>query len=1507
MNIRNAPIHPFFSRENVMSKKPAPLSAHQATPCVPHSMSQDSIMKHTFVASALAAAALALGGAAQADTPTSGWTGTLQPTACINKTLPTTPGVITGSCPSGTAGTDGVGVQSPNTMECLHSPRIVYSATPGECTIGPYDAPTYGNQDKPAYGNLTGVNVKKAANTYIGGIAVTELDGSGGGIVYTWGWNYYGTLGIGMDAGGLPAKGTAASSISTAAWARLDYSGGYKQVDFFTNPKKYDNFYTTNTNLKALKIGKELTEPTRIIDVDAGYRYVVALDEKYRVWAWGENDAKQVGRAQGASYNFPQRVNLSAAGLADGTKIKKVAASHGYLYYGQGFALTEAGDLYTWGGNLVSKRGLGSSSATAPAKVTFPGGTKIVDIQSGDYRNLALDDQGNVWVWGHGTGGTLGQGLTNQTDAYTPAKISRDATTITLGTNGRAIGTFPPTQVTTTMGKPIAISVSYDNCLILDENKDIWQWGIVFLGGGTGSAAYATVPFKVIIEPREITRIGYTPTPQQIIAGESVSYFIDQFGRSWAWGSNRYFGLGREGGYETSNDLITIAAHQLPEIIGDGDTQIYDSGTKTPADGLTKSAQFGTYGFNALHPTIYDEKYNQAGDSTYALFKSLAFHPIPKIKQLGSSRSGYTIVDVDGNLFKWINDGSAGLAWGNGDVFNKKYDFTGNARDGLYDAYAYEVLLMWGGIVPPTPPCVPEPSANVNTSSSASSVGGSSTQVNDYSMVYAVIRNYDTSSSVGGIGSWTGTLYAYAGDDLTKSLWAAEKKPSRANDNSIFTADATNRQGVSLSGLALPDPSGITGDDKTELKKLPLGQIVNSQLVYVSKPTLLSLDDGYLAFAKAVNANGSAPNKYRKGVVYVIANDNMLHGFDAGRGSPKDTNGNSSTSPNDVGSGKEVFAYIPRGLLDNISAFQSDYSGQTWTDGGVFSGDAQLDINSYGISSGIYGNNDSKNWATVLAGTLGGSAPGYFVLDVTKPDDIPTLPPSKLKSVVLADQTYSPAATAAKSSCMVSPSAQCDPACNPATTCTDPNDPATCTTPNVPSRCTDASYKWTYDPAWNPGAAPDDIGYQFSPPVMDQYNLIRQSAQIVRINTQTVDGEWAVIMGNGYNNLSGLPVLLIQSLTAAGHPLYTVAATCYANGAEFKPDPANPSAATPCQSAGNGLSAPRPVDVDGNGTADFVYAGDLMGNLWKFDISNVDRKQWKVTYGGQPMFTAVGPTGKAQPITSAPVAVAYPSGGFMVGFGTGKNIAQADLSDQNQNSFYALHDGQALTVATTEVVHAQGSKPAVHASVVSLDQNVSTICPPSSASIKRSDYASCLYQRTGGELFTAVSTPVNGAIALSSSPAPAEHLNWSASGATVLGWYYDIPEIINGHAAKVLDNPAMMSDNVVQFFSVNAPSLGQLGDKCTTDAVANQDEWLAFNYFHLFTGAPVDNITITIGGVPTTYSATSGKGQKNRILFGVGKSVRTGTDGFKRVLTNDKIDHTPKNTAGKRAGWRISR
>ncbi len=191
--------------------------------------------------------------------------------------------------------------------------------------------------------------------------------------------------------------------------------------------------------------------------------------------------------------------------------------------------------------------------------------------------------------------------------------------------------------------------------------------------------------------------------------------------------------------------------------------------------------------------------------------------------------------------------------------------------------------------------------------------------------------------------------------------------------------------------------------------------------------------------------------------------------------------------------------------------------------------------------------------------------------------------------------------------------------------------------------------------------------------------------QIVKL----ANDKWAVIVGNGYNNsdadgyasTTGRASLFILFLDrAAGSRTWTLG-THYLKLQTSAGTPGNP----------NGLTAPFPADVDFDGKVDYVYAGDLQGNLWKFDLTSTSQASWTVAQAGLPLFTAVDPLGAAQPVTASVEVMRHPLGGFMVLFGTGIYVQPTDPAPPYQRqSFYGIWDkNDGTTVASRAALQQQ--------------------------------------------------------------------------------------------------------------------------------------------------------------------------------------------------------------------------
>ncbi len=162
------------------------------------------------------------------------------------------------------------------------------------------------------------------------------------------------------------------------------------------------------------------------------------------------------------------------------------------------------------------------------------------------------------------------------------------------------------------------------------------------------------------------------------------------------------------------------------------------------------------------------------------------------------------------------------------------------------------------------------------------------------------------------------------------------------------------------------------------------------------------------------------------------------------------------------------------------------------------------------------------------------------------------------------------------------------------------------------------------------------------------------------------NGKWAAIVANGYNSVSKKAVLFIVDV-ATGEIIRSIDTNV---GDAAKP---------------NGLSTPVPADVDGDRIVDYIYAGDLLGNLWKFDVADSDPSKWGVAFSSgtnpAPLFTACSAVTCSgtnfQPITAKPQLGRHPLGGLMVYFGTGKYFESGDHivpSSPQAQSFYGIRD-----------------------------------------------------------------------------------------------------------------------------------------------------------------------------------------------------------------------------------------
>jgi type IV pilus assembly protein PilY1 len=204
-----------------------------------------------------------------------------------------------------------------------------------------------------------------------------------------------------------------------------------------------------------------------------------------------------------------------------------------------------------------------------------------------------------------------------------------------------------------------------------------------------------------------------------------------------------------------------------------------------------------------------------------------------------------------------------------------------------------------------------------------------------------------------------------------------------------------------------------------------------------------------------------------------------------------------------------------------------------------------------------------------------------------------------------------------------------------------------------------------------------DLGYTLPAPT------------IARLHT----GQWSVLVPNGYNGAnSGTGKAVLFALDIA-------------TGSTIRKFEVQSGTDGVINSGSNGLSNIRTADMNGDGIVDYVYGGDMQGNVWRFDMINaaaaqpfakniISASSMGVSFGGNPLFVARegGANSTRQPITAAPSLVRHPtSAGYLVVVGTGSYLNSTDRASTAKQSVYGIWDRQTAGEVTTATYSPQRS------------------------------------------------------------------------------------------------------------------------------------------------------------------------------------------------------------------------
>eukprot|EP00741_Cyanophora_paradoxa_P018855 tig00021098_g18201.t1 len=238
--------------------------------------------------------------------------------------------------------------------------------------------------------------------------------------------------------------------------------------------------------------------------VACGAAHSAAFTVGGALFCWGWSKYGQLGTA-GDSQLAPVPVPAMSK-----HRVVQVAAGAGHTV-----CLTDAGEVFAFGGNVCGQLGVGSTEGTAaPVHVAALSGARVAEIRCGVGHSVARTAAGEVFTWGKGNFGQLGHG-SNQ-DQSTPARVAKLA-------GKRATG----------------VATGGCHTVVLTDEGEVYTWGL----GGCGQLGHGSTKddwLPGLVKGLQGTRA------VRVACGEEFTVAVSEAGElfTWGWGGCGQLGHG---------------------------------------------------------------------------------------------------------------------------------------------------------------------------------------------------------------------------------------------------------------------------------------------------------------------------------------------------------------------------------------------------------------------------------------------------------------------------------------------------------------------------------------------------------------------------------------------------------------------------------------------------------------------------------------------------------------------------------------------------------------------------------------------------------------------------------------------------------------------------------------------------------------------------------------------------------------------------------------------------
>lgn len=218
---------------------------------------------------------------------------------------------------------------------------------------------------------------------------------------------------------------------------------------------------TNDTNYYSSPV-QEITNGTTWKSVACGYGSTAGIKEDGSLWMWGYNYFGQLGDGTTDRKSSP---------------VQTVAGGNDWFQVDSGYGFTAAvktnGSLYLWGANYDGQLGTNNTDWFSSPVQTVMGGNNWKFVTCGAAHTLALDCDGNLWVFGNNNNGQLGDSSTNSYSS--------------------------PIQIVTTESAWSKVSAGNYFSMGIKEDKSLWVWGENYNGQlATGSTNYVSSPVQTL-------------------------------------------------------------------------------------------------------------------------------------------------------------------------------------------------------------------------------------------------------------------------------------------------------------------------------------------------------------------------------------------------------------------------------------------------------------------------------------------------------------------------------------------------------------------------------------------------------------------------------------------------------------------------------------------------------------------------------------------------------------------------------------------------------------------------------------------------------------------------------------------------------------------------------------------------------------------------------------------------------------------------------------------------